>query len=311
MKALEFRFQGLLGALVELESDQGSGFVLQCPLILYSGPGQIMSDSKGNVSASRKLRVRSRIGKYRVEACLAEGVYSNVYRAFDTIERRQVALKIPHRDLATDDYLEGFRHEVRLSAKIDHKCILGIKDASVIDGYFVMAYPLGIETLTSRLARRMSNDTLAIFILHAIEGLASVHAHHVIHCDIKPDNFIIFPGPVLKLADLGIARFSLRTVCGSGSGTLGHMAPEQAFGKPSARSDIFALGLVLYRIVAGTLPEYPFDWPPAGYERLRARAHPDFIKILLTCLQLRSKQRFADAVQLAAAYHSLKNPPLR
>ncbi|MEZ5330073.1 MAG: serine/threonine-protein kinase [Verrucomicrobiales bacterium] len=270
-----------------------------------------MSDSKGNASTSRKFRVRSRIGKYRVEACLAEGVYSNVYRAFDTIERRHVALKIPHRDLATKEYLEGFQNEVRLSAKIDHKCILAIKDASYIDGHFVMAYPLGIETLTSRLSRRVSNGTLAQFLLDAIEGLASVHAHHVIHCDIKPDNFIIFSGPVLKLADLGIARFSLRTVCGSGSGTLGHMAPEQAFGKPSARSDVFALGLVLYRMVAGTLPEYPFDWPPRGFDRLRGRAHPDFVEIIRTCLHVPPKLRFADGVQLAAAYHSLKNPPLR
>lgn len=268
-------------------------------------------EAQGKARQNRKLRVRTRIGKYRIEACLAEGSYSNVYRAYDTIECRRVALKIPHPDLSTPDFLEGFRHEVRLSARIDHPRILGVKDANFIGDVFVMAYPLGVETLNERLARRISNQLLALLILHAIEALAEVHARHVIHCDIKPDNFILFPGPQLKLGDLGIARFSMRSVRGSGSGTLGHMAPDQALGRPSTRSDVFALGLVLYRMISGHVPEYPFDWPPPNFDRLRARARPAFVELIRKCLKIDPKERFADGIELAAAFHGLNEAPLR
>ena len=152
-----------------------------------------MSETQRKKTRSRKLRARSRLGKYRIEACLSEGAYSNVYRAFDTIENRYAALKIPHQDLADEEFLESFRKEVRLSAKIDSPRIVGIKDASFIDGLFVMAYPLGTESLSERLSRRISSANMNILLTHAIAALAEVHAHKVIHCDIKPDNFIIFP----------------------------------------------------------------------------------------------------------------------
>lgn len=272
-----------------------------------------MSESQRKRTRSRKLRARSRLGKYRIEACLAEGAYSNVYRAFDTIENRSAALKIPHRDLADEEYLDSFRKEVRLSARIESPRIVGIKDASFIDGLFVMAYPLGTESLSERLGRRISTANLSILLTHAVDALREVHSHKVIHCDIKPDNFIVFPGPELKLADLGIARLSMRmrTVRGSGSGTLGHMAPDQAMGRPSARSDVFALGLVLYRMVSGRLPEYPFEWPPPGIGRLRERAGAEFVAIVRKCLQYDPKKRFRDGVELAEAFHTMRHPPLK
>ena len=113
-----------------------------------------------------------------------------------------------------------------------------------------MAYPLGTESLAERLTRRISARNLALFIAQSLEALALLHQHRIVHCDIKPENFIIFPGPSLRLADFGIARLAIRTLHASGSGTLGHMAPEQAMGKPSSRSAM----------------RMPFSWWPTGWE---------------------------------------------
>lgn len=259
----------------------------------------------------RKLRSRSRLGKYRIEACLEQGTYSNVYRAQDTIECRRVALKIPHPQLADEAFLDGFRKEVRLGAKIQHPRILGVKDASFVDGIFVMAYPLGIESLSSRLSRRVSATDLVTFIDQTLEAIAEVHRRKIIHCDIKPENFIVFPGPELKLADLGIARVAFRTLRGSGSGTLGHMAPEQALGRPSARSDVFAAGLLLYRMLTGKYPEYPFNWPPPAYSRLRAKARPELIDIIRKSLQVEPKKRFKDGISVYRSYAKIRQNPLR
>lgn len=261
-------------------------------------------------SKPRRLRTRKRLGKYRIEGCLAEGYYSNVYKAYDTIEGIRVALKIPHPHLADEAFLEGFRHEARLAAKVQDPLLLSLKDASIIDDHFVMAYPLGDESLAERLGRRISSDNLAHLIEQAIAALALLHEHRIVHCDIKPENFILFPGPNLRLADFGIARIALRTLNASGSGTLGHMAPEQALGKPSFRSDVFAMGLLLYRMLTGYLPEYPFTWPPKRHERLRRKAHPDFIKIIRKCLEVPPRRRFRDACALDGAYQRIRRKAL-
>jgi len=249
-----------------------------------------------------RLRIKSRLGKYRIEGVLAEGDYATLYRAFDTIESRRAALKIPHPHLADEEFLDSFRKEARLAASIDHPCLLSLKDASFIGEYFVMAYPLGQESLADRLTRRISSANLNTLIENCLEGLAELHAHRIIHCDIKPENFIVFPGPTLRLADFGIARLAHRTLHASGSGTLGHMAPEQALGRASPRSDVFALGLLICRMITGQLPEYPFRWPPPRHERLRRKAHPAFIALLKRALETEPRKRFRDAGAFHAAY---------
>jgi serine/threonine-protein kinase len=97
-----------------------------------------------------------------------------------------------------------------------------------------------------------------------ISAVSYAHECGLIHCDIKPDNFILFSGDHLRLGDFGIAKVSRKTIDGSGTGTVGHMSLEQAMGKPSARSDVFSLGLIIYRMLTGQWPQYPFIWPPPG-----------------------------------------------
>ncbi len=230
----------------------------------------------------RILRSRQSLGKYRVEKLLARGGFAEVYRAFDTIEGLRVALKIPYAHLIDQDLLDGFRKEVRLTAQLDHPNILPVKNAAFIDTHFVIVLPLGERSLSDRLKSRMSFGLALDYTGQMLEGLAFAHRRRILHCDVKPDNFIVFSGNRLRLADFGIAKVVLHTVSASGSGTLGYMSPEQAMGKPSFRSDVFSLGLVLYRMFSGQLPQWPFERPYPGAEKLRANFHPEFVSLLKT-----------------------------
>lgn len=140
-----------------------------------------------------------------------------------------------------------------------------------------------------------------------LEAVAFAHSKRVIHCDIKPDNFIIFPGERLRLTDFGIAKITSHyTMSASGSGTLGYMAPEQAMGKPSLHSDVFSLGLIIWRMFTGKLPKWPYQWPLPGYERLRHRVHPDFIAFLRRSLEVDVRKRFPSAVKMLTTFRRLR-----
>lgn len=252
------------------------------------------------------FKVRQKLGKYRIERKLASGGFATVYQALDTIEGIRVALKVPHAAVLTESVLRDFRHEARLTAQLDHTHILPLKNASFIDGYFVIVSPLGEQTLADRLHKRTSFSTAVDWANQMLDAVAYAHRHKIIHCDIKPENIILFEGNRLRLTDFGIAKVAQRTVKARGTGTVGYMAPEQAAGKPSQRSDVFSLGLVLYKLFAGHLPEWPYEWPLPGHQRLRGRAHPDLIAFLRKALEPNPRKRFTDADQMLAAFRRLK-----
>ncbi|MFQ5805910.1 MAG: protein kinase [Phycisphaerae bacterium] len=257
------------------------------------------------------VRVRQRLGKYRIDRRLGDGGFATVYQAYDAIAGIPVALKMPHPGLVTKKTLADFRTEVRLTARLDHPSILPIKDAGFIEGTFVIAYPLGQGTLADRLKRRMSARTMLKFADQMLEAVAFAHRRRVMHCDIKPENFILFPGNHLRLADFGIAKVARRTLEASGSGTVGYIAPEQAMGKPSFRSDVFSLGLILYRMFSGRLPEWPYAWPPPGFERLRRNLHPSVIDFLRRTMAIDHRKRFADGAQMLAAFRRIRSRAMR
>ena len=257
------------------------------------------------------LRTRQLLGKYRIERRLAEGGFAVVYRALDTIEGVRVALKVPHAGLITEETLDEFRSEVRLTAKLDHPNILPLKNASFIDGHFVIATPLGERTLGDRLTSRMSLRTALDFAEQILEALEYAHHHRIIHCDVKPENFILFAGGRLRLTDFGISKVAMRTIRASGSGTVGYIAPEQAMGKPSFRSDVFSAGLVLFRMFTGRLPEWPYDWPPLGLALARRRLPPELIEFLRRALMIDPKCRYRDARQMLAMFRRVRPKVLR
>ena len=189
-----------------------------------------------------------------------------------------------------------------MATKLKHPNILSVMNASYIGDSFVIAMELGVESLADRIERRISTARALDLAGQALASMAHAHELKIIHCDIKPENFILFPDNQLKLADFGFAKLNLRTLKASGSGTIDYIAPEQAMGRPKFQSDVFSLGLVIYRLLSGRLPEWPFEWPLKGHDKLAARVRPELVEVLRTAIQLDPKKRYRDAVQMRAAF---------
>jgi serine/threonine-protein kinase len=223
----------------------------------------------------------------------------------------RVALKIPFSHLVSKEVLEDFRREIRMAAKLDHPNIMPLKSADLIDDKLVIAFPLGWKTLDSRLQHRMSVATAIDLIEQVLSAVAYAHENLIVHCDIKPDNLVMLEDGRLMLTDFGIAKVADKTIRGAGTGTIGFLAPEQALGKPSTRSDVFSIGLILYRMLSGVVPEWPFEWPPPDHERIRRRVAPELMEIVRKSLELNPKSRYADAGQMLAALRKIKKRALQ
>jgi serine/threonine-protein kinase len=252
------------------------------------------------------LRKGSQLGKYRIQRRLADGGFAAVYKAQDTIEGIPVALKVPHPEMVTPAMLADFRREVRIASALDHPNILPIRNAQFAGDNLIVASPLGNGSLSDELKRRLSLAKRIDFSEQILEAVSYAHDRKIVHCDIKPENFILFPGPRLRLADFGIARLARTTVAMSGAGTVGYIAPEQAVGKASLRSDVFSIGVILCEMFGGGVPEWPYDWPPPGIDRLRQSLHREFQGLIRRSLELDPRRRYADAGAMLRAFRRLK-----
>ena len=256
------------------------------------------------------IRVGQRLGKYRLKRRLARGGFADVFEAFDTLERVTVALKIPLAEQLTPELRADFEREIQVSAKLQHPNIIGLKNADEIDGVLTLAYPMGERSLDQRLRNRMSLTTILDYSEQMLEALAYAHEQRIVHCDVKPDNLLLFADGSLRLCDFGLAKPCVNTMLASSSGTVGFVAPEQAMGRPSARSDVFSAGLIIYRMLSGSLPHWPYEWPFEGRDRVRRQA-PDMIPLLQRAIQVDARRRFRDAVQMLTAFLAAKKLTVR
>ena len=201
-------------------------------------------------------------GRYRLDAQIGAGGMSTVYRAFDVTLERRVAVKLMHREIASDsDQLERFRREARSVAQLSHPHIVGVIDAGGEDGrpYIVFEYVEG-ETLKERIRRvgRLPIDEAIAYAIEIARALGAAHAGAIVHRDIKPQNVLVDEEGSAKVTDFGIAR-SLEedglTADGRVLGTTDYVSPEQALGHDvDGQSDIYSLGVVLYEMLAGDVP---------------------------------------------------------
>lgn len=260
--------------------------------------------------ARDRFKARQRFGQYRIDRHLGTGGFASVYAATDTVSGLKVALKVLHGTGEEAEGMEGLKHEVRMASRLDHPCILQIRTAGPVEGRFVIVTALARESLDERLGRRMGRATALDIAAQLLEGLAEAHARRVVHCDVKPDNVLLFDDGRVRLADFGLARLALRSLDASGSGTVGYMAPEQALGKPTLRSDVFSAGLVIYRMVAGALPEWPFEWPFPGADRVRRGYRREFIDFLRRAIQVDERKRFTSCVAMQREFQRIQRRAL-
>jgi TolB-like protein/Tfp pilus assembly protein PilF/tRNA A-37 threonylcarbamoyl transferase component Bud32 len=210
-------------------------------------------------------------GRYRIERKLGEGGMATVYLAEDLKHRRKVAIKVLKPELGHALGADRFLREIETTANLRHPHILPLFDSGRIDDllYYVMPYIQG-ETLRERLKRETQlpiDDALEI-AGEVAEALAHAHGQGIVHRDVKPENILLEGGhPVV--ADFGIARAvdaaggEQLTETGLSIGTPTYMSPEQATAdaEPDARADQYALGCVLFEMLAG---QPPFTGPSAG-----------------------------------------------
>src|SRR6266851_1607635 len=271
------------------------------------------------------LAASTRLGPYEIVAPLGAGGMGEVYRARDTRLGREVAVKVLPESLAGNpDRQARFEREARAVAALSHPNILAIHDYGTQGAvtYAVMELLEG-ETLRGRLAKGPLPWREAVEVGAAIaDGLAAAHAKGIVHRDLKPENVFLTADGRVKILDFGLARsepvvsaegatlsgvpLKHETDPGTVLGTVGYMAPEQVRGEMAdARSDVFALGCVLYEMVTGArafarpsaaetmaaiVNEDPPELPDSG-----TRCPPDIARIIGHCLEKNPEQRFQSA----------------
>lgn len=200
------------------------------------------------------LRKGECLDGYRVDSVIGEGGCARIYRARDLKHDRPVALKVPRTRYPDETTWAEFDREFVQNRKLHHPNVLRILELFEVRGSPVLVTPLGRRSLAERLTRPLPLAEALRFERQLLLALAHSHQQHVIHCDVKPDNLLFMPSGRLVLSDFGSARRGRRTVAGDGSGTKGYMPPEQLALRPSARSDVFAAGVVFDEMLFGARP---------------------------------------------------------
>ena len=260
-------------------------------------------------------------GRYRLERELGRGGMATVYLAQDLKHDRRVALKILSPELAHALGPERFLREITVTAGLDHPHILPLLDSGHVDGllYYLMPYVEG-ESLRDRLSREQQlplEDALRI-AREVASALSYAHARGVVHRDIKPENILLSHGHA-RVADFGIARAVTeaggKSLTGTGLaiGTPAYMSPEQAGGERAVdgRSDVYALGCVLYEMLAGHPPfagatsyellaRHALD-PLPSLSAARPSLAPGIERAIATALAKSPADRFDTAARFAEA----------
>lgn len=256
-------------------------------------------------------------GRYRIIGLLGRGGMGEVYRADDLKLGHPVALKFLPRSLAADPVRrERFFAEVRITRQLAHPNICRVYDIEEFEGqHFLSMEYIDGEDLASLIKRigYLSNQKALEITRQLVAGLAAAHERGVLHRDLKPANIMIDGHGRVRITDFGLATASDdESQAQEMFGTPAYMAPEQFGGKgASVRSDIYALGLVLYEIYCGrkafsaaTLPELREQkegFTPTAPSESRAGIDPIVERLIMRCLERDPRNRPASAAQLAVA----------
>lgn len=196
------------------------------------------------------------LDRYRIESELGHGGMGIVYHAFDSLLMRDVAIKVLTESTLGSEGRSKLLHEAQSAASLNHPNIISIYDAGEFEklGYIIMEHIRGSSLYLYKPGSISEILAIAQQICRALEH---AHAHGVIHRDLKPENVLIAEDGQVKLTDFGLARSvsSRLSVEGAVIGTVYYLPPEQALGRPvDNRTDLYALGVMLYELTTGRLP---------------------------------------------------------
>lgn len=251
--------------------------------------------ARGAQRAPAALRRGGRLGKYRLERRLGLGAAAEVWAARDTIERRRVALKVVLPFVVEQHGHAEIEREARIASRLDHPNLVAIRNADWMDGRFVLVTELARTSLADYKGARRSSSIALRITRDVAAGLAYAHERKLMHRDVKPENILIFDDGHAALSDFGVSRFAEERTL-TEAGTLGYMAPEQAYGRPKLASDVFSLGLIAYELLTGELLTWPFDWPPPRYRRLVRRVPAAYLPVLRKACAFDPQRRYADGI---------------
>ena len=259
--------------------------------------------------------------RYRLERRLGVGGMATVQLAFDTRLERNVAVKLLAEHLADDSsFVSRFRREALAAARLVHPNVVQVFDFGLDDethrNYIVMEYVDGQSCAEILRERGTLPPGEAVEILaQSCRGLAYAHRHGVVHRDVKPGNLMRNRDGIVKLADFGIAKAAEQsdiTKVGSVLGTAAYLAPEQARGEPAGpASDMYALGVVAYQLLAGRLPyeaasltdlaRLQESGPPPRLDEVTTGVSPALAAAVARALHRDPDQRYADATEMEGA----------
>ncbi len=272
-----------------------------------------------------------RLGPYEIRAAIGAGGMGQVYRAYDTRLAREVALKVlPANVVASAEALTRFEREARAVAALNHPNILAIHDVGN-EGtvHFAVTELLEGETLRGRLAgKRLAPSKVLEYGVQMARGLAAAHDRGIVHRDLKPENVFVTTDGRLKILDFGLALQQHQaageneqtatplTVPGLVVGTVGYVSPEQVLGEPATpRSDLFALGVVMYELLTGTHPFRRATSPetltavlredPISLARAVPGIAPGVVRMIELCLQKHPSDRPESARDLALFFEAV------
>ncbi|MFZ2054316.1 MAG: protein kinase [Candidatus Aminicenantales bacterium] len=263
-------------------------------------------------------------GRYQIIEELGQGGMGRVYKAFDREVNVKVALKLVRPEIAADrNTIERFRNELKIAREISHRNICRMYDLGrEAETYFITMEYVSGEDLGSflRRSRRLDTGTAVSIAKQVCEGLSEAHRLGVVHRDLKPGNIMIDQEGNAKIMDFGIARsLKGRGITGAGAmiGTPEYMSPEQAEGKEAdERSDIYALGIILYKMVTGQVPfegETPLSIAlkhkseiPEDPRKLNAQLPEELSRLILRCLEKDKEKRFQSATAVAAELEKIE-----
>ena len=274
-------------------------------------------------SAADPLQLVGRtVSHFQVGEALGTGGMGIVHRAEDLQLHRSVALKflLPHSQLSPSSK-ERFLGEARAAGALDHPNLCPIYEIGESSAGLFLAMPVySGETLKARLARTGTipiDEALAIASQIAA-GLRCAHAAGIVHRDIKPGNIMLLPDGTAKILDFGLAKMRADpTVSHAAIGTIGYMAPEQVRGEPvDARTDVWALGVMLYEMLAGVRPfagEHEAAMlhaivhaSPPPLSQVLPNVAPEVEALVLTLLRKEPEARYTSAADVAQAIATIR-----